>query len=339
LNTTYKIIPEGKYKGKRLYDELKHDGSDILPSEIEAFFKNALDNNYKIFVFNCISNHSIKIPQNDLDFFKKILDYNEGEKVYEAYKFSNEVLKIKELQYFDIKQLYGIAIKSDKIGALFINPFLENNNYCFNICLVVTSDFNINDILNLNFNLIKINSVNKYINVNNLVSGFFQNLYDLNNTQFKDYIVTWKELNQTRPYDRLELPERIEYNDYCDLYLKLVRNNPDLSFEDMKKKLDSLEKKWSDKEIELWDIELYKNFHFRKLCMHFYFFHEILLNDCVFYTNFFQITNVVKADIDEDNSLKIDYDELQPYSLECLFVNDPYMLFSITLPVYQWKKK
>jgi hypothetical protein len=339
LNTIYKIIPEGKYKGKRLYDELKHDGSDVLPSEMGAFFRHSLDNNYKIFVFNCISNHNIKIPENDLDFLKKILDSDKDEKVYEVYKFSNEVIKIKELQYFDIKQLYNIAIKSDKIGALFINPFLEKNFYCFNICLVVTSDFNINDILSLNFNLIKVNSINEYTNTNNLVSEFFYNLRDLNNIQFKDYIVTWKELNQTRPYDVLELPERIEYNDYCDLYLKLVRDNPDLSFEDMKKKLDFLKEKWFDKQIELWDVELSKKFYFSKLCMHFYFFHAILLNDCVFYTNFFQITGVVKADIDEDNNLKIDYDELQPYSLECLFENDPYKLFSITLPVYQWKKK
>lgn len=69
--------------------------------------------------------------------------------------------------------------------------------------------------------------------------------------------------------------------------------------------------------------------------MHFYFFHEILLSDSVFFTNFLQIIGAVKADIDNNGNLKIDYDELQPYSLEDMFSNDPYKLFSVCLSVYQ----
>lgn len=80
---------------------------------------------------------------------------------------------------------------------------------------------------------------------------------------------------------------------------------------------------------------MYKKLHFSKLSMHFYFFHEILLSDCVFFTNFFQITGVVKTDTDEDGYLELNYDDLQPYALEDLFYNDPYMLFSVTLPVYE----
>jgi hypothetical protein len=73
LNNIYKIIPEGKYKGKRLYDESIYGGEHIFPLEIQAFFDNALKNNYKMFVINCISNHFIKIPQNDLNFLKEML--------------------------------------------------------------------------------------------------------------------------------------------------------------------------------------------------------------------------------------------------------------------------
>lgn len=339
MNTIYKIIPDGKYKGKRLYDELKHDGSDVLPSEINAFFKNAFNNGYKIFVLNCISNHSIIIPQKDLDFLKTILDYNKDEELYKNYKFSKEVVKIKELQYFDIKQLYDIAVKNNQIGSLFINPFLKNNFYCFNLCLIVTKDFDLNILLNLNFNIIKIDSINEYTSPNNLIFKFFKNLFDLNNTPFKDYIIPWCDLNKTRPYDQLNITERLAYNNYCQFYINFINNNPNANVDHIKEKLHFLKKKWLDKEIELWDIELYKKLHFSKLCMHFYFFHDILLNDCVFFTNFFQITGVVKADINENGYLKINYDDLQPYALEDLFCNDPYMLFSITLPVYQWKKK
>lgn len=69
--------------------------------------------------------------------------------------------------------------------------------------------------------------------------------------------------------------------------------------------------------------------------MHFYFFHENLLNDSVFFTNFLQIVGGVKADFDKNNNLKINYDELQPYSLEDMFSNDPYQLFSVCLLIFQ----
>lgn len=339
MKTIYKIIPDGKYKGKRLYDELKHDGSDVLPSEISVFFKNALNNDYKIFVLNCVPNHNIIIPQNDLDFLNKILDHTEDEDIYKNYKFSKNVIEIKELQYFDIKQLYDIAVKNNQIGSLFINPFLKDDFYCFNLCLIVTKDFDLNTLFNLNFNIIKINSVNEYIITDDLTCKFFKNLFDLNNTPFKDYIIPWDDLNKTHPYDQLELTERKEFNEYCQFYINFINNNPNVNVNHMEEKLNFLKKKWLDKQNELWDIELYKKFNFSKLCMHFYFFHEVLLNDCVFFTNFFQITGVVKLDTDGNDYFKINYNDLQPYALEDLFCNDPYMLFSITLPVYQWKKK
>lgn len=243
MQIIYKIIPNGKYKGKRLYDELKHDGSDVLPSEINAFFKNALNNDYKIFVLNCIHNHDIIIPQNDLDFLKKVLDRIEDEEIYKNYNFSKDVIKIKELQYFDIKQLYDIAVKNNQIGSLFINPFLEGGFYCFNLCLAVTKDFDLNTIFNLNFNIIKINSINEYTNTGNLTSEFFKNLFDLNSTPFKDYIISRDDLNKTHPYDQLNLPERKEYNEYCQFYINFINNNPDVNVDHMKEKLNFLKEK------------------------------------------------------------------------------------------------
>jgi len=339
LNNICKIISEGRYKGKRFYDESLYDGAALLPLEINFYFKNALNNNYKIFVLNCSCNHNILIPQNDLIFLEKMLDCNEDTEIYTNHNFSDEVIKIKEFQYFDIKQLYNIAIKKNQIGSLFINPFLEKNFYCFNVCLVVNKDFDLNEILNFKFNLIKVTSINEYKNIDNLISTFFKNLYNLDYTKFKDYFVTWEELKQTRPYDELELQERKNYNNYCRNYLDFTQNNPHINVDYMEKELDILEKKWFDKEEELWDVELYKKLHFKKLCMHFYIFHEILLSDSIFFTNFLQIMGGVKANFDEYGGLKIDENELQSYSLEDMFNNDPYQLFTIFIPVFQWGKK
>lgn len=83
---------------------------------------------------------------------------------------------------------------------------------------------------------------------------------------------------------------------------------------------------------------MYKYFIFKKLCMHFYIFDELVLKDSVFFTNFIQVMGGFTITNNYDN-LQVNYDELQHYSLEDMFSNDNYMLFSVLLPIYQWKKK
>ena len=68
--------------------------------------------------------------------------------------------------------------------------------------------------------------------------------------------------------------------------------------------------------------------------MHFYIFHEIVLDDSIFFTNFLQIMGGVKVGIDINNNLKLDYDSFQHYSIEDMFANDPYELFSIFYCIY-----
>lgn len=73
-NNIFEIIPEGKYKGKRLYDENKFGGLDILKSEMLQLYLFAIKNNYKIFCFNCLPNHNIEIEVEQLNFIKKSLE-------------------------------------------------------------------------------------------------------------------------------------------------------------------------------------------------------------------------------------------------------------------------
>ena len=204
---------------------------------------------------------------------------------------------------------------------------------------MVKEDFDLGEILSLNFNLVKINSINEY-NENNLDSINFKELYDLPNLKFKDYIITREELKKIRPYDVFKLPEKIEWDNYYDYYFDFQKKNPNSDYSHLKIKLNELELKLGKKETELFDLELYKKLNFSKLCMHFYFFHEIMLNDTVFFTNFLRLMNGIGIEIDsKSNNFTFDYESLQHYSLEDMFENDYYRLFSILLPVYQWKKK
>jgi hypothetical protein len=67
--------------------------------------------------------------------------------------------------------------------------------------------------------------------------------------------------------------------------------------------------------------------------MQFYIFHEEILNDVIFFTNFLQVVGGVSVESGEDN-IKIDYDSLYHYSLIDMFYYDDYRLFSIFEKVF-----
>ena len=335
INEFLNIIPEGKYKGMRFYHEDKCGSEHVLPIEMYYLFQNALKNNYKVFFLSCEPIHNIKIPKNDLNFLKKSLQFNkkDEELEYSTYNFSEKTLKIKDLQYKDILQIYTIGIKTNSIGSFFIYPELINDFYCFHLFIVVKNDFNLDSLLPLNFNIVRINSIIQH-NENTITIELMQKMHDLLNLQFKDYIIPFNEIKKTRPYELLKLPEKIElincYNEYFDFRKK----NLDTNYSFFKIKIEELKLRLYIKECALRDGELYKKLHFSKMCMHFYFFHEIILSDTVFFTNFMQLTNGANITSNGAENIEIDYDYLQHYSLIDMFDNDNYQLFSIFETVY-----
>ena len=133
---------------------------------------------------------------------------------FKEYFFSKNTLKIKNWQYLDILKLYDLSIKTDKIGAFFIYPILDKNNkYCFNIFLISQIDFDINEILKINFDLIKIKSINTQNNFDFSIE-FFRKLYDLNNLKFKDNIISNKDMYKINFYEEKTLPEKIAFNNF-----------------------------------------------------------------------------------------------------------------------------
>lgn len=110
-------------------------------------------------------------------------------------------------------------------------------------------------------------------------------------------------------------------------FLIFNKNEYELKIISYKKKLDFWTKKVNFKTAQLDNLVLRKKLIFSKLCPHFYFFHETVLNDEVFFTNFLLS---IDAAILEKNGNKITnkYDRLQPYCLTDMFLNDDYDLYS-----------
>jgi hypothetical protein len=122
------IIDSGKYANKRLYFEELCDSSKVLSNELYFMFKNFLKIGYKIFYFINEPNHSIKIPEGGQEFLSSFITYEQTE----LYKFSKEVINIKNLQNLDLNLLYKFSIETDKIKAFLTYYYLKNDKYCFN---------------------------------------------------------------------------------------------------------------------------------------------------------------------------------------------------------------
>ena len=328
----YTIITEGEYKGKRLYYEDKCGGDQILSVELYYLFQNSFKQGYNVFLLNCIPNHNIKIPIKDVEFLKTDIK-SSNRYLYNQHIFSEEILKIKKYQYYDLKQIYDFSINSKMIGSFFMYPYWNNDFYCFNIFLIVKNDFKFEDFFKIEFNLIKINSVVKY-HESTLDINFLKKIYDLINLPFKDYTIKFEDLEKTRPYDENKLIEKIELDKWFQYYIDNNRNeNFDNVNYEIKEKI--LQENFYKKKAELWDIELTKKLNFEKLCNQFYFFNEDVLSDQNFYTNFLQLTKSSVVLPDENDGFKIDYEYFQPYSLSDMFCWDEYRLFSRFVSVYQ----
>jgi len=330
------IIPHGKYKGMRLYLEDLYGSEHILPVEMYYLFQNAFKNNYKVFFLEFSPKHTINIPNEDLIFLNKSIKFGHDD-IYLSYHFSNNVLKIKEFQHQDILQFYELAINKNQIGAFFLHPGFKNNFYCFDMFLIVKQDFNLNEILSFNLNLIKINSIIEY-DPHTLTLEIMEKKYDVLNTWFKDYIVTFKEISKTRPYNVFELQEKKDLNNLYEQWSLIQENNliGDLSL--IKKDILIAKQKLFDKEDQLMDIKLYIKLFSQKLCKQIFVFDEIITNDTVFFTNFLQLVGGVSVNF-ENNKININFDELQHYCLTDMYSYDHYRLYTVFHDVYQWKKK
>jgi hypothetical protein len=262
----FEIIKDGPYKGKRLYFEDLCGLDFIFPMETYFLFKNALNHNYKIFYVTCTPNHEIKIPKKDYEFLISII---ESENIYKKHKFSDEVLNLKNLQYLDITKLYDISVKSNKIGTVIIHPKLELNYYCFDFVIFIKNDFDLNSLLSVDFNFIKIKSLIEF-NYENLTVEKIQKLYDFTNFLFKDNIILLEDIKKVgiNSDNEILIPELTEFYKLLNLSNKYKVNtkNPFTPFDN---EIEKIKRIIDIKQEELEDKNLYKKLVMSKICMQF----------------------------------------------------------------------
>lgn len=150
------------------------------------------------------------------------------------------------MQRTDLNKIYNLSINNKNIGAFFIHPNLINFKYSFNFTALITNDFDLNNFLTLNFNLIKINSIVEYT-INNLNIDLINKIYDFDNLDFKDYIITFEENSKTQPYNYLELFEvkklKSIYEEYFEIDKKLSMVKEEIEFNKIKEFLNITDNK------------------------------------------------------------------------------------------------
>jgi hypothetical protein len=290
------ITKKGKNLNIRLYYEEKCSCEQMFHTELYYVFLNSFKHNYRVFHIHCLPTHNIQFSKSELDFLSSRIKSEGGDEIIENHIFSEEVIKIKELQYLDLTQIYNLSVKNNTIGAFFMYPFLSNNNYCFNIFLIVTDKFNLNEFFDLKFNVIKVNSCVEYYE-NNLSLDFLEKTYNLDLLKFRDYIIPYKEIEKTTPYNIFDLEEKKELDRYLDFLCKWMDKNLQPIPKELEKQEMFLIEKLRKKKTELWDIDLYKKLLFQKLCLHFYVFHKEVVDDSGFFTNLFQLGGAHQIDL------------------------------------------
>lgn len=206
------------FDGKRIYNS-DITNFDLFSSEILINFNNHINLGYKIYYLMCGSNHNFSLNVNDLKYL-----YTEDARCDEPlyFVFSPNVEKIKKAQKFDLFFLMGLK----NLGLLILIPKLDDDNkYYFNLILAVKSDFDIKKFYNFNFNSIILKSVVE-LNMFNLSEFYVKNIFDFENTKFKDNEISLSEsdlLRKLKKSDKKLFNENLEFPEYVKFSKKLFR--------------------------------------------------------------------------------------------------------------------
>lgn len=211
-NNFYNYILKNNYPF-RFYDDSVLD-DDIFFSELQVNIIKILEKyNYKLFFFNCSpkTNLIIKFRNskytilNNTIITPKAEFWNLSDKTVDL--DFEDVIKIKKLLSEDMyylyeNQLFEVICKLPKINT--------QNNYYFDILLVVNHNFNLNSVLDHNFNLINIDSVNT-VNINDVTHNWIKNKF-IKNTVFNN----WSLINEKISYNYKN--SELKFDDFLKNY-------------------------------------------------------------------------------------------------------------------------
>ena len=291
----YNIIDSGENKGLRLYNEALYGSDSALYSEFEVFFNNLSNNNVSFYLLNNSPNTNIILNQDDFNYLNQSREQRDNNKMV---NYSQNINLIKNNQLQDFWKIYNI----NGLEIWFVLPYLtEDNKYYYNLLIGLNNNGNIDDFLNLNLNLVKINSF-EYIN-NKISYEFFKSIFNFENFLFKDEEFTKEERELIDNHEKLKLTEEyIEHQNSLDESIAYMDKYNTIMPKWLEDKKQELQKKLFKKSDELFDHRLGSSISFKKLSYHLYYYDETIWKGTTFCTNFFELAGGGYVNVSENSS-------------------------------------
>lgn len=310
---------------------------DVFRNEIGMLFWNVFKKNYKVMYIKCSVKNFTKLNWLDREFIRMPFqnDYNF------RHKFYDETIKIKKAQASDLIKIYNLAFLDKNLSAVFTLPKIKSDKYYyFNIILITTSEFNISDFLNIDFESINIEYFT-YLNDEIIYNDFLEkkfhcrdslcknanyNFNGFKEVNFEDYNINKKILNDFNLYYK-ENFSTLKFNEFENLIkLENEGNNSIKLFE-----------KFTIYQNNLINKFLHKNLSIENLCRHIIIFDKNIYNKEIFWVE----TDLVFYDRNEfwkKDRYNRESKGAIPFEFKDLFIFDKYNMCCVFNNVSLWKK-
>lgn len=160
--------------GFRVYNIYDVGEIDLMCSELSIFCNNWICSGENLFFVKTTPNNTISLTKNELDYIY-LLDQNC--KNFEYLDKNNNVNYLMESQKNDL-----LLLNLENLNFLFLIPrFDENGYYHFDLFISFKNEFICKNLLNLNFSIISIKSINK---IENLSFFDIKTIFNFNENNF-----------------------------------------------------------------------------------------------------------------------------------------------------------
>jgi len=159
----------------RYYNIYNVSEIDLFCSELSIFCNNWIRDGGNLFFIKSLPNNNISLTKQEMNFIY-LLDQNC--KNFEYLDYNNKINNLMENQKNDL-----LLFDLEKINFLFLIPEFNNSCYYFNLFISFKDESMSKNLFNLNFNLIRIDCINK---IKNLSFLDVKNIFNFDKSKFSD---------------------------------------------------------------------------------------------------------------------------------------------------------
>ena len=167
-------------KNERAYNVDLHSSEQMFHNEIGMFFEYMVNQNLKAYYITCSPKHDIVYDKECVDFFKNLNYFKNILRLPKNVVIPQSVQKLRELQSNDLMYFYENLI----LESFFIISKIKNERYYYHMVIFVKQDFDVNDFLKINFNIINVESI-KHIFFEDITYNYMQKIFNF--TELSNY--------------------------------------------------------------------------------------------------------------------------------------------------------